>query len=113
MNYDLIRQLAKQRIATDPMAAALGLTAATIDSLPELQLAGLPEATILAIVETWAILRGQGIAESEIFAKIEAHRSATTLSRATSSTGWPLSTTPALRSPQGLSTPWSQCWKTL
>jgi len=71
---DLIRSLAKQRIRADPMAAAMGFSEPMVDSLGITQLAGLPESTIATIVETFAVLKKQGIQDGEIFARIEAHR---------------------------------------
>ena len=67
---ELIRNLAKKRVQNDPIASMLG----DIDNLSEVMLMGLPEATIVTIVETWAILRKQGMGEEEILKRIEAHR---------------------------------------
>jgi hypothetical protein len=66
----LIKNLAKKRVQNDPIASMLG----DIDSLSETMLMGLPEATIVTIVETWAILRKQGLRDKEILQRIEAHR---------------------------------------
>lgn len=67
---ELIRNLARKRVQNDPIASMLG----DIDRLSETMLIGLPEATIVTIVETWAILRKQGVTEEEILHRIEAHR---------------------------------------
>ncbi|MFZ3137346.1 MAG: hypothetical protein WA126_08155 [Thermodesulfovibrionales bacterium] len=72
---DLIRSLAKQRVRDDPMANAMGFNEHMIDSLGMIQLAGLPESTIVAIVETYAVLKKKGVSDQEIFQRIEAHRS--------------------------------------
>ncbi|MEX2164012.1 MAG: hypothetical protein WD823_07190 [Sulfuricaulis sp.] len=72
---DLVRSLAKQRVREDPMAAAMGFNENMIDGLGMMQLAGLPESGIATIVETFATLKKHGVPESEIFARIEAHRS--------------------------------------
>ena len=45
-----------------------------INSLSESVLMGLPEATIVTIVETYWQLKGQGVSEEEILEKIENHR---------------------------------------
>lgn len=71
----LIKNLAKERIGSDPMAASMGFDKNMVDSLTDIQLASLPEATIVTIVETWAILNKKGIPDSEILEHIEAHRS--------------------------------------
>lgn len=71
----LIKNLVKERIGSDPMAASMGFDKNMVDSLTDIQLAGLPEATIVTIVETWAILSKKGIPDAEILERIEAHRS--------------------------------------
>jgi hypothetical protein len=71
---ELIKQLVKLRVKSDPMVNATGFNENMVDALSEFQLAGLPESTIIAIVETWAILKKKGIPEEEIFMKIENHR---------------------------------------
>lgn len=72
---DLIRALAKQRVRNDPMAKAMGFNEHMIDSLGMIQLAGLPESTIVTIVETYAMLKKHSVPDQEIFERIEAHRS--------------------------------------
>ena len=57
------------------MANAMGFNEHMIDSLGMLQLAGLPESTIVAIVETYAVLKKKGVSDQEIFQRIEDHRS--------------------------------------
>jgi hypothetical protein len=66
----IIKGLVRERVQNDPIASKLG----DIDGLSETMLMGLPEATIVTIVETWAILRKQGVGEEEILKRIEAHR---------------------------------------
>ncbi len=68
---ELIKTLAKKRVQNDPIASMLG----DINELPETILMSLPEATIVTIVETWAILKAQGVPEEDILKRIEAHRS--------------------------------------
>lgn len=67
---ELIKTLAKKRVQNDPIASMLG----DIDELSKTMLMGLPEATIVTIVETWAILKIQGVREEDILKRIEAHR---------------------------------------
>jgi hypothetical protein len=71
----LIKNLVKERIGSNPMANSMGFDKNMVDSLTDIQLASLPEATIVTIVETWASLRKQGIPEENILGAIEAHRS--------------------------------------
>jgi len=71
----LIKNLVKERIGSDPMAASIGFNKSMVDSLTDFQLAGLPEATIVTIIETWDILSKKGVPEEEILERIEAHRS--------------------------------------
>jgi len=53
----------------------MGFSENIIDEMGMIQLAGLPENSIATIVETFAILKKNGVPESKIFARIEAHRS--------------------------------------
>ncbi len=71
----LIRALAKKRVATDTAAAMFGATPDAIEALPLEMLMGLPEATIVSIVEAWTQGKSQGIPEEHVFQLIEAHRS--------------------------------------
>jgi len=71
----LIRNLIRLRIKNDTMAAAIGFREEMVDSLSTFQLAGLPEGTLVAIVETWSILHKRGMEDDEIFSRIEDHRS--------------------------------------
>lgn len=71
----LVRALAKRRLAGNAQAEAFGATPAAIDSLPTEILAGLPEATIVSIIEAWHQGRQHGIPESQSYDLIEAHRS--------------------------------------
>jgi len=69
----LIKNLAKKRFLNDPIAQVLSVVE-YIDSLPDTQLMGLPEATIVTIVETYWQSRNQGLSDKEIFEAIENHR---------------------------------------
>lgn len=59
----------------DPMAGAMGFDEHMVDSLGMMQLAGLPESTVVTIVETYAMLKKHDASDQEIFQRIEAHRS--------------------------------------
>ena len=72
---ELIRELTKLRVKNDPMPSMMGFDESMVDQLSELQLAGLPEGTIVTIVETWSQLIKKGIPEEEILMRIEDHRS--------------------------------------
>jgi len=72
---DLIRDLVKLRVASDPMAHASGLTPDAVDSLSKMQLNTLPEAGIVANVGTYLTMKKIGADDSEIFQRIESHRS--------------------------------------
>lgn len=71
----LIKELILFRLRGDLVAKSMGFNERTVDSLSELQLAGVPEATIVTIVETWALLCKAGVRDAEIFSRIEEHRS--------------------------------------
>ena len=70
---ELIINLAKMRFQNDPIAEVFSVVE-YIDSLPDTKLMGLPEATIVTIVETYWQLRNQGLSDKEIFEAIENHR---------------------------------------
>ena len=72
---DLIRDLVKLRISSDPMAHAAGLTPDAVDSLSKMRLNMLPEAGIVANVGTYLTMKKMGADDSEIFDRIEQHRS--------------------------------------
>lgn len=72
---ELIKNLAKTRIRTDPMARRMGYDESMIDSLETMQLMGIPEAAIVTIVETYALSLKSGAPESAILEHIENHRS--------------------------------------
>ena len=72
---DLIRDLAKHRISSSPLAISSGFTPEMVDSLSGMQIASLPEAGIVANVETYSTLKRAGTSDNEIFQRIEAHRS--------------------------------------
>lgn len=73
---DLIRSLAKKRLTGDVLASAAGATPEVIDKLTPEAVFGLPEGTIVAIVEAWAQGRSKRMPERQIFEIIEAHRAA-------------------------------------
>lgn len=68
---DIIRTLIKRRILE---TGILDEFSRDVDSLNSAQLYGTPEATILVIVETYAMLKKRDTQDGEIFARIEAHR---------------------------------------
>lgn len=59
---ELIRNLVRRRVQNDPIASMLG----NINSLTESMLIGLPEATIVTIVETYWKMENQGLSDKEI-----------------------------------------------
>lgn len=71
----LTRELVRLRIRSDPTAAAMGFNESMADSISSLQLAGVPEASIVAIVQTYVSLNKRGVPDAEIFRSIETHRS--------------------------------------
>jgi len=71
----LTRSLLKDRLRGDPTAIRAGVTPDRVDEQPDEFVRGAPEATIVAIVETYTELRRRGFSESEILARIENHRS--------------------------------------
>ncbi|MGI9250061.1 MAG: hypothetical protein ACR2PR_02535 [Pseudohongiellaceae bacterium] len=71
----LIKELTKSRVRDDFMAAAMGFDESMVDSLSGIQIMGLPESTIVTIVQTWATLRKRGVSDEEIIMRIERHRS--------------------------------------
>lgn len=67
----LIRNLARKRVQSDPTLADVD-----VDGIGSVLLMGLPEATIVCIVETYWIMKRQGnLSDEEILEAIEAHRS--------------------------------------
>jgi hypothetical protein len=69
---DLIKNLVRKRIQNDPIAKMLG----NVDDLPDSVLMGLPEATIVTIVETYCVMKQQANLPDEVILEaIEAHRS--------------------------------------
>lgn len=71
---EFIRALMKRRVERDPLARDMGFDTNMVDSLDQMRVAGMPEASIAAIVETYSVLRRAGVDEHEIFDRIEAHR---------------------------------------
>ncbi len=70
----LIRELVTRRVELDPSAVAMGFSSRNVNALSELELFGLPEATIVSIAETWISLVARGVDEFDIAFAIEAHR---------------------------------------
>ncbi len=68
---DIIKNLAKERIRTDPLAKSMGFSESMIDSLETVELMGIPE----AIVETYASSLKNGASEEAILHHIENNRS--------------------------------------
>jgi len=62
--------LAKRRVKDDPIASVLG----NIDDLSDTMILGLPEATIVYIVDTYQLLRKQRSSENDALEAIENHR---------------------------------------
>ena len=71
----LIRALLKTRLAADPMARGAGVTPSAVDAESDAAISGTPEATIVAIVETYTSLKRQGISDQDALHRIEEHRS--------------------------------------
>ncbi len=72
---DMIKNLAKERIRTDPLAESMGFSESMIDSLGTTELMGIPEAAIVTIIETYALSLKSGAPEEAILNHIENHRS--------------------------------------
>src|SRR5262245_18338454 len=70
----LIRAFAKKRIIQDPMAALQGFSPEMVDQLPPQVLIGLPEATLVIIVESFAALKKRGASDMQAIGAIEQHR---------------------------------------
>lgn len=73
MDFRLVRQLIERRIAADADASAMGFSD-DLAQLPEPMLAGTPEATIFAIVETWTTMTRAGASRAETSRAIEKYR---------------------------------------
>lgn len=74
LKIKLIRAFIKKRTIQDPMAVALGYTPDMADALPIPILMGMPEATLVTIVESYAILKRQGLNDAIALAAIERGR---------------------------------------
>lgn len=70
-----IRAFVKKRVIQDPIAIVQGFSPAMVEQLPPEVLLGLPEGTLVTIVETFAALKLQGVSDSEALQRIERHRS--------------------------------------
>lgn len=67
---ELIKKLAKARVQKIPWLGSFG----SIDNLTELELLGLPEATVVCIIETFTLLKTHGKRDEEALHAIEEHR---------------------------------------
>ena len=75
---ELIRNLVKRRVQSDPatsMSWDVASIVGDIESFSEIELMGLPEATIVTIIETYWQYRTQRRSDKEIFEAIENFRS--------------------------------------
>ena len=72
--FDLIRDLIKERLREDPLAAAMGVTPEMLDQQPDDVLIGTPEGTIVTIIETCHTMRASGASLGEALVAIERHR---------------------------------------
>jgi hypothetical protein len=74
LKLKLIRSLVKKRVIEDEAARQLGYTPAMIDSLSVEVLTGIPEATIVTIVDAFAQLKIKGMAQVAVLNAIERSR---------------------------------------
>lgn len=70
----LIRRLLKARLARDPSGSKTGHGPAFADTVNSLVLMGLPEATIVTCVESWAQMKKQGLSDVVVAQRISAFR---------------------------------------
>ena len=75
IDFGLVRTLLKRRIEGDPQSSNMGIDAGLADTLSDVELAGIPEGTIVTIVATYALMKEQSLDDRKIFGQIEAHRS--------------------------------------
>lgn len=74
---DLVRELLGNRLLSERSAySAYGISPSEADEVPEDMLWGLPECTIVTIVETYLVKKRQGADEQQILHSIESHRAA-------------------------------------
>ena len=66
---DLIKRFVKER------ALKLGISGVDVDSMPASYIEGLPEGTSVTIVESYFVMKNQGMNDNTIFQNIEMHRS--------------------------------------
>ena len=66
---DLIRNLLKARLSSDPTARLAGITPELVDEQSDKDILGTPEATVVTIVESFIQLHRLGFPESEILAR--------------------------------------------
>ena len=66
---DIIKRFVNER------AAKLGISGGDVDSMPTSYIEGLPEGTIVTIVESYFVMKNQGLNDFTIFQNIELHRS--------------------------------------
>ena len=75
---ELIRKLVRRRIQKNSYLKGVGTTDeadAYVNSLSFFEAMGMPEGTIVTIVETYCSWKAQGFSDGQIFQAIEAHRS--------------------------------------
>ncbi|MCY2930447.1 MAG: hypothetical protein NTV86_13300 [Planctomycetota bacterium] len=73
---NLIKALAKERIGGNALLRMQFGSSDVVDEWSDMELLALPEGTIVTIVETYYALKKQGLSDREVFARIEAFRSA-------------------------------------
>jgi hypothetical protein len=66
---DIIKRFVNER------AVKLGISGGDVDSMPTSYIEGLPEGTIVTIVESYFVMKNQGLNDFTIFQNIELHRS--------------------------------------
>ena len=74
LKLKLIRSFIKKRTIQDPMASAMGFSPDMVDELPLPMLMGMPEATLVTIVEAFATLKRTGLSDAKAFQQIESSR---------------------------------------
>jgi len=66
---DIIKRFVNER------AVKLGISGGDVDSMPTSYIEGLPEGTIVTIVESYFVMKNQGMSDHLIFKNIDEHRS--------------------------------------
>ena len=70
----LAKQLFRLRYAHDPMLMARGYTEAAVDRMPFIMVMGLPEGTLITLVEMWVALSKRGLSNAQIAHTIDSRR---------------------------------------